>query len=539
MAFSQQTYQGQGIVQPTERSRVGELLGAGIAGFGASLGEGIRKFSERKEEMKRREQFKRGTVEALTALGADKDLLKGMEASELAAYAQMYPQIAAQREKEEAQGFYSDMLRAFQPQQVQKDFGPEITAAEQRLIQAQQAGFRPEFTFPQPEAQMPQGAERFRQEPPQEEVVPPKILGAYPYAQELTKFASDTQKAGARFGGLGGFGGAGFYSAPSRFKAPTQDTAGTSRTPLADVIESEMPASMRGIQLFTSDQSRAAMMKRRPTETPTPQAPQPAAAAPTPQVDSQPSQRPSTPMGPEPALEPSPEVQQAARDLDILRIQAAEGDTRLETSKEVMKRVSENIPELAEKYPTQAKNLYEMLYPKQDKLTPSDKISLMKLEREIGASTVTGYGVAPSPEIAKDFREVLISATEAQTGIKRLLEINAMDSPWASIDLRSEAQVLQGTLQGALRKEIVGPGAVTDTEQELLKSIIRDPTKFWSLSSSNKTALETLLKKVERGLAKNAALISWQQPSGMQSGQAQGPMGKTFTYGMSGQLESR
>ena len=50
MAFSQQTYQGQGIVQPTERSRVGELLGAGIAGFGASIGEGIKKFQENKAE---------------------------------------------------------------------------------------------------------------------------------------------------------------------------------------------------------------------------------------------------------------------------------------------------------------------------------------------------------------------------------------------------------------------------------------------------------------------------------------------------------
>jgi len=269
------------------------------------------------------------------------------------------------------------------------------------------------------------------------------------------------------------------------------------------------------------------MMKRRPTETPTPQAPQPAAAAPAPQVDSQAFQRPSTPMGPEPALEPSPEVQQAARDLEAIRIQAAEGDTRLETSQEVMRRVSESIPELAQKYPTQAKNLYEMLYPKQDKLTPTEQISLMKLEREIGASTVAGYGVAPSPEIAKDFREVLISATEAQTGIKRLLEINKMKSPWASLDLRSEAQVLQGTLQGALRREIVGPGAVTESEQKLLKSIIRDPTKFWSLSASNKTALETLLKKVERGLAKNAEVISWQQPAGMQSGQAQQPYGVT------------
>jgi len=474
MAFSQQTYQGQGIVQPTERSRVGELLGAGIAGFGASLGEGIRKFSERKEEMKRREQFKRGTVEALTALGADKDLLKGMEASELAAYAQMYPQIAAQREKEEAQGFYSDMLRAFQPQQVQRDFGPEITAAEQRLIQAQQSGFRPEFKFSGGEdGEFRAGA--FSTQPQAD------YTGATPRTQDLPTFI-----------------------------------------PFVRRRETVLP------DMSISNALKAAQSL-----------PSPSDVNYAPQVDSQPSQRPSTPMGPEPALEPSPEVQQAARDLDILRIQAAEGDTRLETSKEVMRRISENIPELAEKYPTQAKNLYEMLYAKQDKLTPSDQISLMKLEREIGASTVTGYGVAPSPEIAKDFREVLISATEAQTGIKRLLEINAMDSPWASIDLRSEAQVLQGALQGALRKEIVGPGAVTDTEQELLKSIIRDPTKFWSLSSSNKTALETLLKKVERGLAKNAALISWQQPSGMQSGQAQGPMGKTFTYGMSGQLESR
>jgi len=503
MAFSQQTYTGQGIVQPTERSRVGELLGAGFAGLGQSIGRGIEKFAERKEEMKKREQFKKGTITALTALGADADLLKGMEASELAAYAQMYPEIQAQREREEAQGFYSEMLRAYQPQQVEKDFGPQISAAEQRLIEAQQAGFRPEFTFPR-SSEVPASS----QEPAPADLS--KFYGKLGLIDKAGTFAESLFGAEkpSRFGGIGGALGAG-YGMPK----PSQASKPTKRG--ADISQREEMQSMRRAGAFAA---------------PTPAPERPAATQPA---------APSQPMGPEPALEPSPEVQQAARDLEAIRIQAAEGDTRLETSKEVMKRVSENIPELAEKYPTQAKNLYEMLYPKQDKLTPSDKISLMKLEREIGASTVTGYGVAPSPEIAKDFREVLISATEAQTGIKRLLEISAMDSPWASIDLRSEAQVLQGALQGALRREIVGPGAVTESEQQLLKSIIRDPTKFWSLSSSNKTALETLLKKVERGLAKHAALISWQQPSGMQSGQAQGPMGKTFTYGMSGQLESR
>jgi len=52
MPFSQQTYTGQGIVQPTERSRVGELLGAGFAGLGAGIGEGIKKFQQNKEEAK-------------------------------------------------------------------------------------------------------------------------------------------------------------------------------------------------------------------------------------------------------------------------------------------------------------------------------------------------------------------------------------------------------------------------------------------------------------------------------------------------------
>jgi hypothetical protein len=474
MAFSQQTYTGQGIVQPTERSRVGEFLGAGLAGLGQSIGRGIEKFAERKEEMKKREQFKKGTITALAALGADEDLMKGMEAAELAAYAQMYPEIAAQREREEVQGLYSDMLTAYQPQQVARDFGPDISAAEQRLIEAQQAGFRPEFAFPS----KPIGRtteERFRARAFAEQYDPDRV----PAMSMQDTFA------------------------PSKPSGRSEEIQ----------MREEMQAMRRGGRLGPSQIAD--------TETPSP--------APQPQIT----------MGPEPALEPSPEVQQAARDLDAIRIQAAEGDTRTETSQEVMRRVSESIPELVEKYPTQAKNLYEMLYPKQDKLTPTEQISLMKLEREIGASTVTGYGVAPSPEIAKAFREVLISATEAQTGIKRLLEINEMDSPWASLDLRNEAGVLQGTLQGALRKEIVGPGAVTDSEQKLLKSIIRDPTKFWSLSSSNKTALETLLKKVERGLAKNAEVISWQQAAGTQAGQAQRSMGGTVSYGMSGKPEIR
>lgn len=485
MAFSQQTYTGQGIVQPTERSRVGEFLGAGLAGLGAGIGEGIKKFQQNKEEAKelranlkrlrsfipkeQQDEFDaqveagslsdlRGLKRGILEMGAlELQELQKQEAEEALAAKKFARQTAVEEGK-----MYSDFMGMMQPQEVEEqvDFTGQVGRAQSAYEAAlqRQYGDKPQIFRPKAFVE-PQYMtdERVMRDP--ESYVTPSGLSY-------------------------GFGGA-FYRPPQPARP----------TPSATAQQQQEMRAMRQSGL--------------------PMGPSP---APEPEL--------AGPAVPEPA---SQEVVDAAKQLALLEAQQAKGETvtRTETAQEVMSRVSQNIPELVEKYPTQAKNLYDTLYPKQDKLTPTEQISLMKLEREIGASTVTGYGVAPSPEIAKDFREVLISATEAQTGIKRLLEINKMKSPWASLDLRSEAEVLQGTLQGALRREIVGPGAVTESEQKLLKSIIRDPTKFWSLSASNKTALETLLKKVERGLAKNAEVISWQQPAGMQSGQAQQPYGVT------------
>jgi hypothetical protein len=492
MPFSQQTYTGQGIVQPTERSRVGEFLGAGLAGLGAGIGEGIKKFRQDKEEAKElranlklfrktipeeeREAFD-ATIEAgsladlkglkrgILEMGAlELQELQKQEAEEALAAKKFARQTAVEEGK-----MYSEFMGMMQPQEVEEqvDFTGQVGRAQSAYEAAlqRQYGDKPQIFRPKA-------------------FVDPQYMTDERVMRDPESYVTPS--------GLSyGFGGA-FYRPPQPARP----------TPSATAQQQQEMRAMRQSGL--------------------PMGPSP---APEPEL--------AGPAVPEPA---SQEVVDAAKQLALLEAQQAKGETvtRTETAQEVMSRVSQNIPELVEKYPTQAKNLYDTLYPKQDKLTPSEQISLMKLEREIGASTVTGYGVAPSPEIAKEFREVLISATEAQTGIKRLLEINEMDSPWTSLDLRSEAGVLQGTLQGALRREIVGPGAVTESEQKLLKSIIRDPTKFWSLSSSNKTALETLLKKVERGLAKNAEVISWQQTAGTQAGQAQRPMGRTVSYGMSG-----
>jgi len=244
-------------------------------------------------------------------------------------------------------------------------------------------------------------------------------------------------------------------------------------------------------------------------------------------------------MGPEPALEPSPEVQQAARDLEAIRIQAAEGDTRLETSQEVMRRISENIPELAEKYPTQAKNLYEMLYPKQDKLTPSEQLAMMKLQREVQASEVAGYGVAPSVQIAQDFREFAIPTQEGIEKIQELIDIAKQGlAGKLNPTNRQRATSIQKRLMGELKEQIVGVGAVSAGEWEILATVIPDVTKIMSFSDVNIKVLKELQSDLKGKLENRANAISWSPLQGGM-GQAQRPMGRTVSYGMSGKPEIR
>lgn len=532
MPFSQQTYTGQGIVQPTERSRVGEFLGAGLAGLGAGIGEGIKKFRQDKEEAKElranlklfrktipeeeREAFDatieagsladlRGLKRGILEMGAfELQELQKQEAEEALAA----KKFARQKSQQEGQ-FYADYFGMREPQQVQRDFGPDISAAEQRLIEAQQAGFRPEFTFPK-SSEVPAS----REEPAPADLS--KFYGRLGLIDKAGTFVESLfgGKKPSRFGGIGGALGAGYgMPKPSQASKPAGGF-------VSDIPGREEMQAMR----------RAGVLDKTfappPPVTERPAAPQPAA--------------PSQPMGPEPALEPSPEVQQAARDLEAIRIQAAEGDTRLETSQEVMRRVSESIPELVEKYPTQAKNLYEMLYPKQDKLTPSEQIAMMKLQREVQASEVAGYGVAPSVQIAQDFREFAIPTGEGIEKIQELIDIAKQGLVGKlSPENRNRATSIQKRLMGELKEQIVGAGAVSEGEWQILASVIPDVTKIMSFSDVNIKVLKELQDDLKAKLKNRANAISWSPLQGGMGAMSRQPTGGTVSYGMSGKPEMK
>jgi len=69
MAFSQQTYQGQGIEQPRELNQTGQLLGQGILAAGKGLGDGLQKHNQNKAQRKMFYQILKSSIDAQKETG--------------------------------------------------------------------------------------------------------------------------------------------------------------------------------------------------------------------------------------------------------------------------------------------------------------------------------------------------------------------------------------------------------------------------------------------------------------------------------------
>ncbi len=96
-------------------------------------------------------------------------------------------------------------------------------------------------------------------------------------------------------------------------------------------------------------------------------------------------------------------------------------------------------------------------------------------------------GIAPSVEEAKSFRTQYSNLLDSRRDINDLLKIANMGSvSQQTPEIKAEAARLATAAQGALRLSILGEGVVTDRDRELLEKMVPDPTRIFSLSSSNK-----------------------------------------------------
>lgn len=149
------------------------------------------------------------------------------------------------------------------------------------------------------------------------------------------------------------------------------------------------------------------------------------------------------------------------------------------------------------------------------------KAETTKLEREAAGvgmpdmeKFVPGIGYAFTTKGADEMRTLSADMNGAKESIARLLEISQIPGKSLSPDLRAEADTIRSTLRGQLRTALVGPGAVTESEQKLLNAVIADPTTIFSLDRVNITRLNALQTALDRKLqtAAEATIMNYKRP---------------------------
>lgn len=136
-------------------------------------------------------------------------------------------------------------------------------------------------------------------------------------------------------------------------------------------------------------------------------------------------------------------------------------------------------------------------------------------------------GTAPTESEAKDFREQYDTNLKLKGQIVDLLKLTSLGKAQLQTpENKATAQGLSRAISATMRKDILGIGVVTDKDQEILDSIIPDPTVLFSWPSANKTKLEGILSRATSNLNTKAKSLGLDSVSLNQSKQPQSSSGR-------------
>lgn len=135
-----------------------------------------------------------------------------------------------------------------------------------------------------------------------------------------------------------------------------------------------------------------------------------------------------------------------------------------------------------------------------------------KDSKEYNERFVPGIGVAAtsdSAKIVKEANRTMETIDYASNRIKELRKQYGRTIPWSAVgaEVRQEAQALAGQLTAQLRVPLLGPGAVTDKERQILANMIDDdPLAIFSLDNKVNAKFDALQRTVRA--AHNSTLRS-------------------------------
>lgn len=136
-------------------------------------------------------------------------------------------------------------------------------------------------------------------------------------------------------------------------------------------------------------------------------------------------------------------------------------------------------------------------------------------QKEYRATRVRGKGIdgfAGSQEQQKALQTSVNDTQSASTSIDELMNLESKyGKSIKGTDARAEADVLANMLTATLRTRVVGPGAVSEAEWEILRSVVKNPAELTTLNA--KTSLKKLKAVLNRRMyeeLKNAGIGSKQ-----------------------------
>ena len=140
---------------------------------------------------------------------------------------------------------------------------------------------------------------------------------------------------------------------------------------------------------------------------------------------------------------------------------------------------------------------------------------------------------AGTPTEAFKFRTEMLETANAKVAVTRLIEINDMvgeSMPW-NASLWGEAKALLPQIKAGLRTDIIGVGTVSNYEQQLIEDVVADPTKFWSLESSDRAKLAEIMRRVNNRMTDKPALYGLEV---RKTGQSNAEIEKSLRMGRTG-----
>jgi hypothetical protein len=143
---------------------------------------------------------------------------------------------------------------------------------------------------------------------------------------------------------------------------------------------------------------------------------------------------------------------------------------------------------------------------------------------------------AGSPTDAFKFRTEMLETANARVAVNRLIEINNMvgeSMPWNAA-LWGEAKALLPQIKAGLRTDIIGVGTVSNYEQQLIEEVVADPTKFWSLESSDRAKLSEIMRRVTNRMTDKPAMYGLEVKV---SGQSNAEVERNIRLGNSGKTK--